>query len=250
MELRIIRKSYRHRAVIQRDILNANTLVALIALFTLQRSKPLFFRDCVCNQIFLNSDLVGRLAIRTLCAGFTLIAFKALFTLRPCRFHAGIGRTDPPVAVGADKWGVAILTIAAVFAGDAVLAIGTVLAIDAIFTVLTVPAILSSGAGSAFQTFQPLGLCSGGCKTSLLSDLVGGFSVAAILSICAFQGRQPFGFTECTAVFLRDFIGRFSGGAVCAVSTAGSNAGISCADPPVAIGTDIRRLPVGSGNSL
>ena len=167
--------------------------------------------------------------------------------MRPGGLHAGIGRADPPISVGTDKGSIAILTIDAVLASDAVLAIGTVLAIDAIFTV---PAILSSGASSAFQTFQPLGLCSGGCKTSLLSDLVGGFSVAAILSICAFQGRQPFGFTECTAVFLRDFIGRFSGGAVCAVSTAGSNAGISCADPPVAIGTDIRRLPVGSGSAL
>ena len=80
LELRIIRKSYRHRAVIQRNILNANTLLALSSFFALQRSEPLFFRDCVCNQIFLNGDLVGRLAIRTLCAGFTLIAlitFKA-----------------------------------------------------------------------------------------------------------------------------------------------------------------------------
>ena len=247
MKLRIICKGYRHRAVIQRDILNANTLLALSAFFALQRSEPLFFRDCICDQIFLNSDLVGRLAIRALCAGFTFIALKSLFTLRPGSLHAGISRADPPVAVGTDKGGVAILAVGTVLAIDAIF---TVLTVSTILTILTIPAILTGSAGSTLQAFKPLGLRSGGCKTRFLSNLVGGFSVAAILSVRSLQGCQPLRLTERTAIFLRNFIGGFSGGTVHAVSTAGGNAGISRTDPPVAIGTDIRRLPVGSGNSL
>ena len=250
LELRVIRKGYRHRAVIQRDVLNPNTLFALAALFTLQGGKPLLFRDCICDEIFLDGDLIGGFTACTLRTGITLIAFialiafQALFALRPGSLHAGIGRTDPPVAVSTDKGGVAILAI------DAILAVGTVFTVQTVQTVQTVSTVLTCGTGSTLQAFQPLGLCSGGCKTRFLRNFVGGFSVAAILSVRSLQGCQPLRLAERTAVFFCDFIGGLSRGTIRAVSAAGNNAGVSCTDPPVAVVADIRGLSVGTGSAL
>ena len=86
-------------------------------------------------------SLVSFVAFVTFFAGVTFVAFVALFAIcavntvcavNACGFYAGVGFSDPPVAVFADKGGVSVRTVGAVLP---------------IYTILTVSAV------SAIRTF-------------------------------------------------------------------------------------------------
>ena len=87
--------------------------------------------------------LVAFISFVALFSGITLVTFISLVTLfavcavNACRFYAGVGFSDPPVAVFTNEWGVAVRTIGAVLSVCSILAVGSVLSVYTILAVKT-----------------------------------------------------------------------------------------------------------------
>ena len=87
--------------------------------------------------------LVAFISFVALFSGITLVTFISLVTLfsvcavNACRFYAGVGFSNPPVAVLADKRGVSVHTVRAVLSVCSVLAVGSVFSVYTILAVKT-----------------------------------------------------------------------------------------------------------------